>query len=52
MVGVLDYIVFFIGYYGGILLYKDNLREVIELLGVMDGDVFVVIGLRVRRKCL
>lgn len=50
--GVPDHIVSFTGHYGGIPLHKDNLREVTELSGVMDGDVFVVIGPRVRRKCL
>ena len=50
--GVPDHLVSFPGHYGGIPLHKDNLREVTEVSWVMDGDVFVVIEPRVRKKCL
>lgn len=36
----------------GIPVHKDELREVAELSGVMDGDVFDLIDLSVRRECL
>ena len=54
--GVPDHIFSFPGHYGdtdmGIPLHKDELREVAELSGIMDGDVFDFIGPRVRRECL
>lgn len=54
--GVPDHIFSFPGYYRGsnmgIPLHKDELREVAELSGVMDGDVFDFIGPRVKRECL
>lgn len=36
----------------GIPVHKDELREVAELSEVMDGDVFDLIDLSVRRECL
>ena len=36
----------------GVPLNKDELREVAELSGVMDGDVFDFIEPRLRRECL
>lgn len=36
----------------GTPLHKDELREVAELPGVMDGDVFDLIDPSVRRECL
>ena len=33
-------------------LHKDDLKEVAELSGVMDGDVFDLIDPSVRRECL
>jgi len=54
--GVPDHIFSFQGHYGGtnmgIQLHKDELREVAELSGVMDGDMFNLIEPRVRRECL
>ncbi|PFX34097.1 hypothetical protein AWC38_SpisGene926 [Stylophora pistillata] len=51
-----DHIFSFLGYYGGsnmgIPLHKDELREVADLLAVMDGDVFDFIDPRVKRECL
>lgn len=54
--GVPDHIFSFPEQYGGtnmgIPLHKDELKEVAELSGVMDGDVFDFIDPRVRRECL
>ena len=54
--GVPDHIFSFLGHYGGtnmgVPLNKDELREVAELSGVMDGDVFDFIEPRVKRECL
>ena len=54
--GVPDHIFSFPGHYGGINmgvpLNKDELREVAEFSGVMDGDVFDFIEPRVKRECL
>ena len=54
--GVPDHIFSFPGHYGGINmgvpLNKDELREVAEWSGVMDGDVFDFIEPRVKRECL
>lgn len=51
--GVPDHIFSFPGHYGGtnmgVPLNKDELREVAELSGVMDGDF---IEPRVKRECL
>lgn len=54
--GVTDHILSFPGHHGGtnmgIPLQRDTLREVAEVSGVMDGDVFDFIEPRVRRECL
>ena len=54
--GVPDHIFSFPEQYGGtnmgIPLHKDELKEVAELSGVMNGDVFDFIDPRVRRECL
>ena len=54
--GVPDHIFSFLGHYGGtnmgVPLNMDALREVAELSGVMDGDVFDFIEPRVKRECL
>lgn len=53
--GVPDHIFSFPEQYGGtnlgIPLHKDELTEVAELSGVMDGDVFDFLEARVRREC-
>ena len=54
--GIPNHICSFPGHYGGtnmgVSSYKDELREVAELSGVMDGDVFDFLEPRGRRECL
>ena len=51
-----DHLLSSLGQYRGtnmeIPLHKDDLKEVAELSGVMDGDVFDLIDPSVRRECL